>query len=101
MAQSKLNASAFTQEELVEELKNAEVKYRNLRFDHSTRGLENPLDLIEVRRDIARLKTEMRKRELATASEEQLANRSKKVARRKRQRQAAKVAKRRMAAKRK
>jgi large subunit ribosomal protein L29 len=101
MAQNKLNTAEFTMEELVEELKNAEANYRNLRFDHVTTGLENPIKLVEVRRDIARIKTELRKRELAEASEEELANRSKTRARRKRQRQERNVSKRKSLAKRK
>jgi len=35
-----------------------------MKFEHAIRGLENPLTLREVRRDIARLKTEVRRREL-------------------------------------
>jgi len=41
------------------------------------KGLDNPVSLREFRRDIARLRTEVRSRELKNMSEEQLANRSK------------------------
>jgi large subunit ribosomal protein L29 len=50
---------------------------RKRKFDHATKGLENPIFLREIRRDIARLKTEIRRRELANASKEALAKRSK------------------------
>jgi large subunit ribosomal protein L29 len=40
-------------------------------------GLENPLTLKEVRKDIARLNTELRRRELAAMSETDLDGRSK------------------------
>lgn len=54
----------FSTEELMNELKETEVQYGKMKFEHAIRGLENPLTLREVRRDIARMKTEMRKREL-------------------------------------
>ena len=72
----------FTDDELRNELKETVTQYRKLQFDHTLRGLENPLALREVRRDIARLQTEVRSRELKAMNDEQLALRSKKVARR-------------------
>lgn len=73
----------FTDDELKNELSETESQYTKLQFDHTLRGLENPLALKEVRRDIARMKTEVRKREITAMTPEQLAGRSKKVARRK------------------
>ena len=58
--------------------------YQKLTFDHAIRGLDNPLELRVLRRDVARLKTEIRRRELAACSPEELAKRSKIHARRKR-----------------
>lgn len=72
----------FTVEQLHSELEQTAKQYQKLQFDHTLKGLENPLALREVRRDIARLKTEIRKREIAGMSEEQLAMRSKKINRR-------------------
>lgn len=69
-------------EDLQYELESATLKYQKLKFDHSTIGLQNPLELREVRRDIARIKTELRTREIAAMSDEELANRSKKRNRR-------------------
>ncbi len=99
MAQNKLQTSAFTAEELTQELKNAEANYQKLRFDHSTTGLDNPNVLLEVRRDVARLKTEIRQRQLAELSEDDLANRSKTRSRRRRQKVARSIAKRKLAKK--
>jgi len=99
MAQDKLQTAAFTAEELGEELRNAEANYQRLRFDHSTTGLDNPNTLVEVRRDIARLKTEVRKRQLAELSEEGIANRSKIKSRRRRQKVVRSSAKRKLAKK--
>jgi len=67
----------FTDENLLNELKETEIQYKKLKFDHAVKGLENPQVIKEVRRDIARLNTEVRRREVANFSPEQLAKRSK------------------------
>ena len=36
----------------------------NLRFQHATNQLENPMKIFEVRKDIARVKTILREKEL-------------------------------------
>lgn len=74
----------FSDADLQSELEGTETSYQKMKFDHALKGLDNPLLLREVRRDIARIKTEIRRRELANASEETLANRSKIRARRRR-----------------
>ena len=73
----------FTDEELKNELTETQSQYQKLQFDHALRGLENPLALREVRRDVARIKTEERRREVTAFTSEDLMNRSKKRARRK------------------
>jgi large subunit ribosomal protein L29 len=83
MASSKyLELQEFSDEDLANELEQTEVQYQKMKFDHTIKGLENPLVLREVRRDVARLKTEVRRRELAALSKEELKNRSKIRARR-------------------
>lgn len=74
----------FTLDELQNELVETQKQYQKLEFDHTLKGLENPLALKEVRRDVARMKTELRRREIAELNPEQMAGRSKKIARRKR-----------------
>lgn len=69
--------------DLMSELTEAKAEYSKLRFDHAITGLENPLTLRNLRRDIARLNTEIRKRELAKMTEQQLARRSRIIQRRK------------------
>ncbi|MEK7256881.1 MAG: 50S ribosomal protein L29 [Bacteroidota bacterium] len=64
-------------EELVAEMQGAETEYQKMTFDHAVKGLDNPMEIRTLRRDIARLKTEARKRELAQFTPEQLAKRSK------------------------
>ena len=59
-----LELKEFSAEELVNELNTTQEQYGKMKFEHAIRGLENPLTLREVRRDIARLKTEIRRREL-------------------------------------
>ncbi len=59
-----LELKEFTAEELVNELSTTQEQYGKMKFEHAIRGLENPLTLREVRRDIARLKTEIKRREL-------------------------------------
>ena len=75
---------AFSVDDLKQGLTEKEASYQSLTFDHAVRGLDNPLQLRGLRRDIARFKTEIRRRELEACSAEDLANRSKIRARRKR-----------------
>ncbi|MBK8042309.1 MAG: 50S ribosomal protein L29 [Haliscomenobacter sp.] len=67
----------YSLEDLTAEIEQTEASYQKLRFDHAIKGLEDPMRLREVRRDIARLRTEQRRRELGGLSAEELANRSK------------------------
>jgi len=77
-----LELAELSDAEVVAELKETQIQYQKLRFDHAIKGLPNPLVIKEIRRDVARLKTEVRRRELAGMSGEQLAKRSKIRARR-------------------
>ncbi len=79
-----LELQDFSDADLANELQQTELQYEKLKFDHAIKGLENPLLLREVRRDIARLNTEVRRREIANLTPEDLKNRSKIMARRRR-----------------
>lgn len=70
--------------DLISELEGVEAEYQKMHFDHAVKGLDNPLELRELRRDIARIKTEARRRELIQLSPEEIQSRSKIRARRKR-----------------
>lgn len=74
-----------TTEDLKEQVGGMEQEYQQLKFDHAVKGLGNPLVLRELRRDIARVYTELRRRELAAMTPEQLDMRTKLRARRRRQ----------------
>ena len=80
--QKYMKLQEFSDADLQSELEGTEAAYQKMKFDHALKGLDNPLLLREARRDIARLKTEIRRRELNNASEETLAGRSKIRARR-------------------
>lgn len=72
-----LELKEFSQEELLNELKETQVQYQKITFDHAIKGLDNPMVIREVRRDIARLKGEVRRREMESMTPEQIGKRTK------------------------
>jgi large subunit ribosomal protein L29 len=50
--------------ELKAKIKEDELRLKKLSFAHAMTPLENPVSLRALRKDIARLKTELRKKEL-------------------------------------
>ena len=57
----------MTEVELNSELAKMKKELFNLRFQHVTGQLENPVKMREVKREIARVKTIIREKELAKA----------------------------------
>ncbi len=55
----------MSQAELASEELKLKKELFNLRFQHVTGQLENPLKMREVKRDIARVKTALREKEMA------------------------------------
>lgn len=55
-------------EELAKELNELKSELFNLRFQFATSQLENPMKLKDVKRDIARVKTVIREREIKADS---------------------------------
>ena len=55
----------MTTEELESKLKDLKAELFNLRFQHAINQLENPMRLGAVKKDIARVKTIIREKELA------------------------------------
>jgi large subunit ribosomal protein L29 len=55
----------LTDEEIQERIRELKEEQFRLRFRSATMALENPKLLTEIRRDIARMKTIIRERELA------------------------------------
>lgn len=54
----------LTTDELNIKLKNAKQELLNLRFAHATGSLKNPMQLKTTRKDIAKINTILREREL-------------------------------------
>ena len=50
--------------ELVEKIETEVAKYNLMMLNHAITPLENPSEIKKARRDIARMKTELRQREL-------------------------------------
>lgn len=55
----------LTTSEVKEKLEIESENYNKMRMNHAVSALENPIQIKMKRREIARLKTEMRKRELS------------------------------------
>ena len=54
----------LTVEELQVKLKDLKEELFNLRFQHATNQLDNPMKMVEVKRTIARVKTVIREAQL-------------------------------------
>ena len=86
MAKEKLELADKNVADLLAEITSMENEYQQMKFDHAVKGLANPLEIRDLRRKIARFHTEVRQREMAEMTPDQLALRTKLVARRRRQR---------------
>jgi len=86
MAKEKVELSDIDIADLLNEISSMENEYQQMKFDHAIKGLANPLEIRDLRRKIARYQTEVRQRELAEMTPDQLEMRSKLRARRRRQR---------------
>ena len=60
----------MTDKELQTKLNELKSELFFLRFKNATNQLTNPMGLVETRRDIARIKTVIRQREIARAKDE-------------------------------
>ena len=69
--------STLSEAELHEQLKEMESNYNQMQLEHTVKGLENPLAIRNARREVARMHTEVKRRALENASEEELNARSK------------------------
>lgn len=57
-------------------LKDAETNVSSLKFEHAVKGLQNPSEIKKAKKEVARLNTEVRARELSAMTDVQLAKRS-------------------------
>tara|TARA_Y100001978_G_C23677219_1_gene427090 strand:- start:1488 stop:1691 length:204 start_codon:yes stop_codon:yes gene_type:complete len=59
-----IKLNGLTIEELREMLANTQSNLNKIKMNHRTAELENPLEIRSVRRNVARILTEIKKREL-------------------------------------
>ncbi len=64
MKQSEITNFSFT--ELEEKLSELKVAYQQIKMSHAVTPIQNPLQIRELRRTIARVATELGKRDLQT-----------------------------------
>ncbi len=63
-----IKLNGLTIEELREMLANTQSNLNKIKMNHRTAELENPLEIRSVRRNVARILTEIKKRELQQSS---------------------------------
>ncbi|CAM3942354.1 50S ribosomal protein L29 [Mucilaginibacter galii] len=63
--------SALSTEELNARLGEEKTNLTKLKFAHAVSAIENPIRIKNVRKEVARLNTEITKRKAASASEQQ------------------------------
>jgi large subunit ribosomal protein L29 len=71
-----IDLQGMTVEAIEAELSQARTDLEKMKFDHGSKGLQNPLELRSAKKDIARMLTELRKREVSAMSAEELSKRS-------------------------
>ena len=54
----------MSEEDLKARIEEDELRLKKLKFAHAVSPLENPMSIRDVRKDLARLKTELRKKQL-------------------------------------
>ena len=59
-----IKLNGLSNEELNEMLSNTQSELTKLKMNHKTAELENPLEIRSVRRNVSRINTEIKKREL-------------------------------------
>ncbi len=64
MKKKGLELKDLTQQELQDKLQDERSALTKLRFNHTVSPVENPMQLRSKRKDVARILTELRKREL-------------------------------------
>ena len=64
-----IDLQGHSDEDLSVELKEARREYQQMRFDNYTKGIASVASIRTLRRDIARINTEMRRRELAAMND--------------------------------
>ena len=64
----KNSVKEMSEVDLTSKIKEDELRLKKLKFAHSISPLENPMNIREVRRDLARLKSQLRTKKLDAKS---------------------------------
>lgn len=56
--------TSLNDQALVEKINEEEMQLKRLKFSHAVNPIENPLSIRQLRRELARMKTEQRRRAL-------------------------------------
>ncbi|HEY8919575.1 large subunit ribosomal protein L29 [Chitinophaga rupis] len=63
-AKEKLDLKSLSQQDLKEKITEEQLRLKKITFSHAITPIENPMSIRSLRREIARMKTELHKREL-------------------------------------
>lgn len=58
----------MSEQDLQARIQEDELRLKKLKFAHAVSPLENPMSIRDVRKDLARIKTELRKKQLGSQS---------------------------------
>ncbi len=58
----------MTEADLRSRIEEDEMRIKKLKFAHAVSSIENPMNIRGVRKDLARIKTELRKKQLGSKS---------------------------------
>lgn len=64
MVKEKLDLKGLSEQDLKEKISEEQLRLKKMTFSHAITPIENPMSIRALRRQIAQLKTELRKREL-------------------------------------
>ncbi|MEO9146222.1 MAG: 50S ribosomal protein L29 [Ginsengibacter sp.] len=59
---------SMSEQDLKSRIEEDELRIKKLKFAHAVSPLENPMSIRDVRKDLARTKTELKKKQLGTKS---------------------------------
>lgn len=62
----KKSIQSLSEEDLTARIKEDELRLKKLEFGHAISPLENPMSIRSLRKDLARLKTELKKKRLGS-----------------------------------
>ncbi|WP_217604215.1 50S ribosomal protein L29 [Chitinophaga sp. GbtcB8] len=63
-AKVKLDLKSLSQQDLKDKITEEQLRLKKITFSHAITPIENPMSIRSLRREIARMKTELHKREL-------------------------------------